>query len=96
MSKGFPSPDKYEVPNEVKNEVRLLIKKFMADEKITAEGLAKKLNEVYGRSASRSNISNKLTRASFSLAEFLQITKAYGYEITLTKTDRTTQNKADA
>jgi len=48
--------------------------------------LAKKLNEVYGRSASRTNILNKLARASFSLTEFIQIINAYGYEISLKET----------
>lgn len=89
MSKGFDSPEKYKVPNEVKEQVRVLIKDLMKKEKISLKELAKKLQEKCGRSGSSSNLLNKLHRASFSLAEYIQILEAYGYEIRLKKTDRT-------
>jgi len=82
-------PKKYEAPEALKERVRELVKGFMAEEKISVQDLALKLNEKYNRSASRTNILNKLNRASFSLAEFIQILEAYDYEISLKKTDRT-------
>ncbi len=88
MSKGYPSPEKYQVPDEVKQQVRELVKNFIKKEKISLKELAIKLNEKYNRSSSPSNMLNKYNRASFSLAEFVQILEAYGYEIRLKKVDR--------
>ena len=85
MKKGQKSPPKYEVPDNIKETVRSLIKNLLKNENITVEQLANKLNETYGRSASRTNIQNKLARASFSLSEFIQIVNAYGYELELKK-----------
>ena len=85
MLKGQPSPPKYEVPEEIKVKARTLVKNFMKENNISAPALAEKLNEVYGRSASRTNILNKLARASFSLTEFIQILNAYGYDIAIKK-----------
>ena len=84
------TPKKYEAPEALKEQVRELVKGFMAEEKISVQDLALKLNEKYNRSASRTNILNKLNRASFSLAEFLQILDAYDYEISLKEADRAT------
>lgn len=81
MLKGQTPPPKYETPEEVKDKARTLVKGFMRDNDITAVKLAEKLKEAYGRSASRTNILNKLARSSFSLIEFMQIVEAYGYKI---------------
>lgn len=89
MSKGFDSPEKYKVPNEVKEQVRVLIKDFMEKENISLKELAAKLEEKYGRSGSSSNLMNKIHRASFSLTEFIQILEAYGYKISYRKSNRT-------
>ena len=96
MSKGQPSQPKYEVPEEVKEQARKLIKDFLKERNTNVVGLAEKLNETYGRSASRTNLLNKLARASFSLTEVMQIVNAYGYEISIKKvksTDRTSDIK---
>ena len=90
MSKGFKSPEKYRVPEEVSQQVRKLITDFMKKEQISLKELAEKLEEKYGRSGSSSNLLNKMHRASFSLAEFIQILEAYGYKISYKKSDRTT------
>ena len=85
MLKGQPSPPKYEVPEETKEQVRQLIRKIMKDNNVTPGQLAEKLKEACGRSASRTNVLNKLARASFSLTEFIQILDAYGYELEIKK-----------
>lgn len=92
MVKGVPSAPKYEVPEEIKEKARGLIKDFMKENNITAPKLAEKLQEVYGRSSSRTNILNKLARSSFSLTEFIQIIEAYGYELEIKQTDSTNRN----
>ncbi len=88
MIKGQPSPPKYEVPEEIKEQARQLIRDFMKENNVTAGQLAEKLKEACGRSASRTNILNKLARASFSLTEFIQILDAYGYELEIKKAVR--------
>ena len=85
MSKGQPSKPKYEVPEEVKEQARTLIKDFLKERNTTVVELAERLSKIYGRSASRTNLLNKLARASFSLTEVIQIVDAYGYEISIKK-----------
>ena len=43
------------------------------------------LNEAYGRSASVSNLLNKLARSSFKLTELMDIADLFGYEIKFIK-----------
>ena len=85
MAKGEAAAPKYEVPEEIKDKARSIVKNFLAQNNISVPELAKKLQEVYGRSSSRTNILNKLARSSFSLTEFIQILNAYGYEIEITQ-----------
>lgn len=90
-----PKREKYKLPDDIKVQVRELVKDFMEKEKISVQDLAIRLEKECDRSPSRTNILNKLRRGSFTLAEFLQILNTYGYEITLTKTDRTPKNGTD-
>lgn len=39
------------------------------------------LNETYGRSASDSNLLNKLARSSFKVTELMDIAELFGYEL---------------
>ena len=58
---------------------------FLQEQETSVYKLAKMLNEAYGRSASVSNLLNKLARSSFKLTELMDIADLFGYEIKFIK-----------
>ena len=53
----------------------------MQEQNTSVYRLARMLNEAYGRSASDSNLLNKLARSSFKVTELMDIAELFGYEI---------------
>lgn len=73
---------KYQVPEDIKERARSLVKDFMTKHGVNASGLALKLKELdANRSDSRTNILNKLARASFQLTELIQIADLFDCEL---------------
>ena len=73
---------KYQVPEALKKQASDFIKNFMKEQGVNASKLAIMLNELdNNRSSSRTNILNKLARASFQLTEVMQIVDMFGYEL---------------
>lgn len=77
--------DIYNATEEQKEQARKLIKDFLQEQNTSVYKLAKMLNEAYGRSASVSNLLNKLARSSFKLTELMDIADLFGYEIKFIK-----------
>lgn len=77
--------DIYNATEEQKEQARKLIKDFLQEQNTSIYKLAKMLNETYGRSASVSNLLNKLARSSFKLTELMDIADLFGYEIGFVK-----------
>ena len=73
--------DIYNASEEQKEQVRMLIKDFLKDHDTSIYKLAKMLNEKYGRSASVSNILNKLARSSFKVTELMDIVALFDCEL---------------
>ncbi|MBQ8458827.1 hypothetical protein IJ579_00570 [bacterium] len=81
-----PKTPKY-VPKEPRKEkARRLVKEFLQEQNTSVYRLARLLNERYGRSASDSNLLNKLSRASFKITELIDIAELFGYELKFVKT----------
>jgi len=76
-----PETPKYIATDEQKEQARQLIKDFLKEQNTSVYKLAKILNEKYGRSASVSNLLNKLSRSSFKVVELMDIVDAFDYEI---------------
>ncbi len=73
---------KYQVPNELKERASNFIKDFMKSKNVNASMLAQMLKELdSNRSDSRTNILNKLARASFQLTEVMQILDLFDCEL---------------
>lgn len=73
-SKKNTQSAKYQVPDELKERASNFIKDFMKAKNVNASRLAQMLKELdSNRSDSRTNILNKLARASFQLTEVMQI-----------------------
>ena len=73
---------KYQVPESLRKQASDFIKDFMKEQGVNASKLAIMLNELdNNRSSSRTNILNKLARASFQLTEVMQIVDVFGYEL---------------
>ena len=67
-SKKITQSAKYQVPDELKERASNFIKDFMKAKNVNASRLAQMLKELdSNRSDSRTNILNKLARASFQL-----------------------------
>ncbi len=76
---------KYQVPEELKERARVLVKDFMKEHNVNASQLAIMLKELDSkRSDSRTNILNKLARATFQLTEVIQIADLFDCEIKIT------------
>ncbi len=76
---------KYQVPEELKERARALVKDFMKEHNVNASQLAIMLKELDSkRSDSRTNILNKLARATFQLTEVIQIADLFDCEIKIT------------
>lgn len=73
--------DIYNASEEQKEQVRMLIKDFLKEHDTSIYKLAKMLNEKYGRSASVSNILNKLARSSFKVTELMDIVALFDCEL---------------
>ncbi len=73
--------DIYNASEEQKEQVRKLIKDFLKGHDTSIYKLAKMLNEKYGRSASVSNILNKLARSSFKVTELMDIVALFDCEL---------------
>lgn len=73
--------DIYNASEEQKEQVRMLIKGFLKEHDTSIYKLAKMLNEKYGRSASVSNILNKLARSSFKVTELMDIVALFDCEL---------------
>ena len=71
----------YNATNERKEQARRLLKDFLKENDVSVYKLAKLLNIAYGRSASVSNLMNKLSRSSFKVTELLDIVDVLGYEL---------------
>lgn len=80
-----PKTPKYTATDERKEQTRRLVKDFLQEQNTSVYRLARLLNESYGRSASDSNILNKLNRASFKVTELMDIADLFGYEIKFIK-----------
>ena len=76
-----PETPKYIATEERKEQARRLVKDFLQEQNTSVYRLAKMLNEVYGRSASDSNLLNKLARSSFKVTELMDIAELFDYEI---------------
>lgn len=76
-----PETPKYIATDERKEQARRLVKDFLQEQNISIYRLARMLNEKYGRSASDSNLLNKLSRSSFKVTELMDIAELFGYEI---------------
>lgn len=73
---------KYQVPSELKERASNFIKDFMKSKNVNASMLAQMLKELdSNRSDSRTNILNKLARASFQLTEVMQILDLFDCEL---------------
>lgn len=80
-----PETPKYIATEERKEQARRLVKDFLQEQNTSVYRLARMLNEKYGRSASDSNLLNKLTRASFKQTELMDIAELFGYELRFVK-----------
>lgn len=76
-----PETPKYIATEERKEQARRLVKEFLQEQNTSVYRLARMLNEAYGRSASDSNLQNKLARASFKITELMDIAELFGYEL---------------
>lgn len=76
-----PKTPKYIATEERKEQARRLVKEFLQEQNTSVYRLAKMLNEAYGRSASDSNLLNKLSRSSFKVTELMDIAELFGYEV---------------
>lgn len=76
-----PKTPKYIATEERKEQARRLVKEFLQEQNTSVYRLARMLNEAYGRSASDSNLQNKLARASFKITELMDIAELFGYEL---------------
>lgn len=82
MKKENNKSSKYQVPEALKKQASDFIKNFMNEQGVNASKLAIMLNDLdNNRSSSRTNILNKLARASFQLTEVMQIVDMFGYEL---------------
>lgn len=81
-SKKNTQSAKYQVPEELKERASNFIKDFMKAKNVNASKLAQMLKELdSNRSDSRTNILNKLARASFQLTEVMQILDLFDCEL---------------
>lgn len=79
---------KYQVPDDLKEQARAFVKNFMREQNVNASQLASMLKTLDPkRSDSRTNILNKLARASFQLTEVMQIVDLFGYELKIVAKD---------
>lgn len=76
---------KYEFPDEIKNRVRVLLKDFLKEQKISVPELADMLSKEYERPESRTNLLNKFARASFKMVDVIEILDLFGYEVKFDK-----------
>lgn len=76
-----PETPKYIATEERKEQARRLVKAFLNENNTSVYRLARELNKRYGRSASDSNLQNKLARASFKITELMDIAELFGYEL---------------
>ena len=76
-----PETPKYVATEERKEQARRLVKTFLNENNTSVYRLARELNKRYGRSASDSNLQNKLARASFKITELIDIAELFGYEL---------------
>lgn len=76
-----PETPKYIATEERKEQARRLVKEFLQEQNTSVYRLARMLNEAYGRSASDSNLQNKLARASFKITELMDIAELFDYEL---------------
>ena len=76
-----PETPKYIATEERKEQARRLVKDFLQEQNTSVYRLARMLNETYGRSASDSNLLNKLARSSFKVTELMDIVELFGYEL---------------
>ena len=76
-----PETPKYIATDERKEQARKIIKDFLQEQHTSIYRLARMLNEKYGRSASDSNLLNKLARSSFKVTELMDIAELFDYEI---------------
>ena len=76
-----PETPKYIATDERKEQARRLVKDFLQEQNTSVYRLARMLNETYGRSASDSNLLNKLARSSFKVTELMDIVELFGYEL---------------
>lgn len=80
-----PETPKYIATEERKEQARRLVKEFLREQNTSVYRLARMLNEAYGRSASDSNLLNKLSRSSFKVTELMDIAELFGYEVKFVK-----------
>ncbi len=80
-----PETPKYIATEERKEQARRLVKDFLQEQNTSVYRLARMLNETYGRSASDSNLLNKLARSSFKVTELMDIAELFDYEIKFVK-----------
>ena len=71
----------YQVPEEIKRRLTDFMNDFLKEHEISKSGLARKMNAELGRSASKTAMMDKFSRASFKLSEVMEILDLYGYEL---------------
>ena len=71
----------YQVPEEIKQRVRDFMNDFLKEHELSKSGLVRKMNAELGRSASKTAMMDKFSRASFKLSEVMEILDLYGYEL---------------
>ena len=72
---------KYIVPEQVKDRVKAFMNDFMTEHKITRGKLALLMQEKLGRSGCRTSLVKKFSKATFQLAEVMEILDLFGYEL---------------
>lgn len=80
-----PETPKYIATEKRKEQARRLVKELLQEQNTSVYRLARMLNEAYGRSASDSNLLNKLSRSSFKVTELMDIAELFGYEVKFVK-----------
>lgn len=71
----------YQVPEEIKQRVRDFMNDFLKEHELSKSGLVRKMNAELGRTASKTAMMDKFSRASFKLSEVMEILDLYGYEL---------------
>lgn len=76
---------KYTVPEPIKDRVRKFMNDFLKEQGQTKAGLATLMQEKLNRSGCRPSLVKKFSKATFQLAEVIEILDLFGYELKIVK-----------